>query len=487
MVSRYGLPCWFAIESALGIAVAVQDPQYLFFDARLYLDATRVWLAGGDPWAVHFAGNYFAAPPPMLLAFAPLTVLPDDIAVALVAVAVVGGGIATIRLLHLPWWWLLFPPLVQCVLSANVQSLIVPMILLPGGGLAVDPQDLRGTPAGDPRPVAVAAARRRGHAGDRPLLPWSTYISEFAVISQRLADQSKLTLPMGFLLLVSPLVVLASWWWAANGRRGSSSRRSGRPSSSTTGRSRCRRGARSRWPSSRCRSPATGSSRSARWHSSPGATATRTPSHIPPAWSRWWSAARADPRSGPPTMTAVPGPSAPDRPVGDVAADTFQARMRRALDRLSTPMLLGWFVLIDVVSIAIWMAHDSFGGNVQTYHAAASMAHRWGPVGVGVRDDIRPTGPHRSAAVTRPIPADGRAARRGGHLGVGRRGACCRARGACSPSSDLVDPVSAAPFRRVLGFDRPDPPGVPRHRSALARRRLQGHLHPGDPCGASVA
>ena len=34
-------------------------------------------------------------------------------------------------------------------------------------------------------------------------------------------------------------------------------------------------------------------------------------------------------------------------------------------------MLLGWFVLIDVVSIAIWMTHDSFGGNVQTYHAAA--------------------------------------------------------------------------------------------------------------------
>jgi hypothetical protein len=42
-----------------------------------------------------------------------------------------------------------------------------------------------------------------------PLLPWAIYINEFAIISQRLADQSKLTLPMGFLLLVSPLVVLS--------------------------------------------------------------------------------------------------------------------------------------------------------------------------------------------------------------------------------------------------------------------------------------
>src|SRR4051812_29818203 len=73
MIARYGLPFWFGIESALGIAVAAQDTKYWFFDARLYLDATRAWLAGGDPWAVQLAGNYFAAPPPTLLAFAPLT------------------------------------------------------------------------------------------------------------------------------------------------------------------------------------------------------------------------------------------------------------------------------------------------------------------------------------------------------------------------------------------------------------------------------
>ena len=209
MVSRYGLPWWFAIESVLGIAVASQDRRYLFFDARLYLEATRVWLAGGDPWNVQIAGNYFAAPPPTLLAFAPFTVLPADTAVALIALAVIAGAVATIRLLHLPWWWLLFPPLVQCVLSGNVQSLIVPLILLPAGGLAVILKIYAGLPLailGRWRSLVAAAAII---VATIPVLPWSTYLSEFALISQRLADQSKLTLPMGFLLLVSPLVVLS--------------------------------------------------------------------------------------------------------------------------------------------------------------------------------------------------------------------------------------------------------------------------------------
>ena len=208
MVSRYALPFWFAIESILGVAVAAKDTTYWFFDARLYLDATRAWLAGGNPWDVQLAGNYFAAPPPTLLAFAPLALLPPDVGVALVALAVIGGAIATVRLLHLPWWWLLFPPLVQCVLSANVQSLIVPLILLPGGALAVVLKIYAGLPLailGRWRSLVVAAGIM---VATLPVLPWATYISEFGLISQRLADQSKLTLPMGLLLLLSPLVVL---------------------------------------------------------------------------------------------------------------------------------------------------------------------------------------------------------------------------------------------------------------------------------------
>ena len=209
MVFKYGLPTWFAIESVLGIAVAAKDTTYLFFDARLYLDATRAWLAGGNPWDVQLAGNYFAAPPPTLLVFAPLTLLPSGFDVAVVALAVIGGAIATVRLLHLPWWWLLFPPLVQCVLSANVQSLIVPLILVNAGALAFVLKIYAGLPLvilGRWRSLLVAAGIL---IATIPVLPWSTYISDFALISQHLADQSKLTLPMGLFIVLSPLILAA--------------------------------------------------------------------------------------------------------------------------------------------------------------------------------------------------------------------------------------------------------------------------------------
>jgi len=209
LVLRYGLPTWFAIESVLGIAVAMQDTTYLFFDARLYLDATRTWLAGEDPWSVQLAGNYFAAPPPTLLVFAPLAPLPPDVGVAIVALAVIGGAIASVRLLRLPWWWLLFPPLVQSVLSANVQSLIVPLILINGGALAFILKIYAGLPLlilGRWRSLLVATGVLIVTA---PVLPWATYVDQFGLISQRLADQSELTLPTGLLLLLSPLVVAA--------------------------------------------------------------------------------------------------------------------------------------------------------------------------------------------------------------------------------------------------------------------------------------
>ena len=163
-VSRYWLACWFAVESVLGVALVLADPRYLLFDGRLYLAATRAWLAGGDPWDVQLLGNYFAAPPLTLLPFVPFALLPPDLGLALVALIVVGGAVATIRLLHLPWWWLLFPPLVQCVLSANVQALIVPLILVPGGALAIVLKVYAGLPLlilGRWRSLAPGCGRRR--------------------------------------------------------------------------------------------------------------------------------------------------------------------------------------------------------------------------------------------------------------------------------------------------------------------------------------
>jgi hypothetical protein len=104
---------------------------------------------------------------------------------------------------------LLFPPLVQACLSANVQTLIVPLILIPGGALAIIIKIYAGLPLlilGRWRSLLIAAGAILVTV---PFLPWGTYLGEFGLISQRLADQSKLTLPIGLLVLLSPLVVAA--------------------------------------------------------------------------------------------------------------------------------------------------------------------------------------------------------------------------------------------------------------------------------------
>lgn len=209
IVARYGLVTWFAAHSIAGIAQAVQDTSLWFFDARLYLRATRAWLEGGDPWAVQMAGNHFAAPPISMIPFAPLTLLQEDAAVGMVAGLVIVGAVATIRVLRLPWWWLLFPPLVQCILSANIHGLLVPLILLRGGALAVILKIYAVVPLlilG--RWVALAGAAVL-IVITAPLLPWATYLAELGAISATLADQTKHHIPVLVLVLLSPLVVLS--------------------------------------------------------------------------------------------------------------------------------------------------------------------------------------------------------------------------------------------------------------------------------------
>jgi hypothetical protein len=208
LIVRYWLPVWFATNSIVALVHSAQDTSLLFFDARLYIEATKEWLAGGDPWQVSLAGNYFAAPPPSLIPLAPLAMLPTDIGVAVVASLVIVGAVASVRLLRLPWWWILFPPLVQCVLSANVHGLLIPLIVLPGGALAILFKIYSGVPLaimGRWRALLTAAVVLLVTI---PILPWSTYLQDFAEINANLATQTKHHIPVVVLIALSPLVLV---------------------------------------------------------------------------------------------------------------------------------------------------------------------------------------------------------------------------------------------------------------------------------------
>lgn len=209
LMARHWLKTWFAVNSIMALAYQAGDTSLLFFDARLYLEATRAWLDGADPWAVQLAGNYFAAPPPSLLPLAPLALLPADLGVAIVAALVIAGAVATVRLLHLPWWWILFPPLVQCVLSANVHGLLIPVILVRGGALAVVLKAYAAIPLailGRWRALTVTVVIL---VATIPLLPWAAYLSEFNGITAHLAAQTKHHIPLALLAALAPFVAVA--------------------------------------------------------------------------------------------------------------------------------------------------------------------------------------------------------------------------------------------------------------------------------------
>ena len=207
-----GLPVWFLALSTPLLIGYFTDWSTLLFDARLYADATRTWINGGNPWDVAYHGVYYAAPPPSLLPLAPFALLPAPFDWLAVGALVVAATVLTICMLRLPWWWLLFPPVVQGTLSGNVQMLLIPLIMGGGGWLAalfklyaVVPLPLLGRW----RQVAVVLLILLVTI---PILPWTTFVAMLPVINDRFDTQGGygLAIQQSVLLLLPFLIAMVA-------------------------------------------------------------------------------------------------------------------------------------------------------------------------------------------------------------------------------------------------------------------------------------
>lgn len=98
-------------------------------DFYVYRAAGAAALAGGDPWATAQMGNQFAAPPPTVLPYMLLAVIPEQVALLISVVTLAGAAVAVVRALHLPWWWLLFPPIVDSLLAQNPDVLVIALLV----------------------------------------------------------------------------------------------------------------------------------------------------------------------------------------------------------------------------------------------------------------------------------------------------------------------------------------------------------------------
>ena len=206
---RYWLAVWFGSISAIAVAPPILRGSVSLFDADLYLNATRAWLEGGNPWDVARDGFFFAAPPPTLLPLVPFALLPHAIGVVVLAALVLAANVASIRMLRLPMWWLLFPPVVQCTMSANVQAFLIPLIIAGGGWLAVMLKSYAVVPLlvlGKWRQLVIAAVVT---LVTFPVLPWGIFIEDFSRISANLADQSNYGLPTPLLVALAPIGLIS--------------------------------------------------------------------------------------------------------------------------------------------------------------------------------------------------------------------------------------------------------------------------------------
>ena len=179
--ARIGLPAWFVVIDLLWIA----RPDVLGIDARHYQRAASAWLAGGDPWSVTEGGIPFAAGPHTLLFYAPTSVLPLSVAVALWMVLGVAAAVWMVRRLDIPIWWIAFPPLAHALWNGNPQSIALALLVAGGTIAAIAAVGLKLYAA-----VPLVFRPRRlvlvlvALAITLPLLPWQLYVADgFGVTS----------------------------------------------------------------------------------------------------------------------------------------------------------------------------------------------------------------------------------------------------------------------------------------------------------------
>lgn len=185
--ARYWLAVWFAIIFVMRFSVVITGN--IGFDAELYLAATRAWMSGDEPWVV-IQQQQFAAPPPTLLPLVPLLILPPQAGAAVLIGVAAFGVVATVRLLRLPWWWILFPPFIDAVVSGNPQAVLVPLILVGAGPLAAFLKIYALVPMVLGLRWRAVAITLAALAVTAPFLPWVSYLERSGELAASLVRQS---------------------------------------------------------------------------------------------------------------------------------------------------------------------------------------------------------------------------------------------------------------------------------------------------------
>ena len=190
---------WFAWQTYPRISYFVGRHFPLGIDARIYYRGVVAWLQGGNPWdaavVVGSSSYHYAGSPVTTVLLAPAALLSEDAFTGAWLILTWVAAAWILRRVHLPIWWLLFPPISEGLFSGNPQVIVLALILTDRSWLAAIGTALKVyafvplAGEGRWRTIGVALAVNAATVVIAPGL-WLRYVGLFGTISSRLAYES---------------------------------------------------------------------------------------------------------------------------------------------------------------------------------------------------------------------------------------------------------------------------------------------------------
>ena len=190
---------WFAWQTYQRISLFVRLNFPLGIDARIYYRGVMAWLHGGNPWDAGVSAGgatyHYAGSPVTTVVLAPAALLSEDAFTVAWLILTWIAAVWVLRRVHLPIWWLLFPPISEALFSANPQLIVLALILADRSWLAAVGTALKVyafiplTGEGRWRAIGLAIVLNASTILIAPGL-WARYIDRFGTISTRLAYES---------------------------------------------------------------------------------------------------------------------------------------------------------------------------------------------------------------------------------------------------------------------------------------------------------
>ena len=124
---------WFAWQTYARISFFLRLNFPWGIDATIYYRGVVAWLDGRDPWAASLSVNgyayHYAGSPVTTVLMAPASLLGEQLFTYGWLGLTLAATVWTLRRLHFPLWWLLFPPIAEGLFSGNPQLVVLALLV----------------------------------------------------------------------------------------------------------------------------------------------------------------------------------------------------------------------------------------------------------------------------------------------------------------------------------------------------------------------